>query len=313
MGRGMEMKYATRINSYLRNGNGLRQALEEIGGIDSLDYVDLNYPEHFVSYSVADIKAMLERNKLKLSAINMRFRCEYQNGVFTNPDAAIRQKAVELCVEAGKVCKELAGTHMIIWLSYDGYDYPFQMDYCNGWKNIRESVKSVCNAVDIPVSIEYKPYEERVHTYMDSYASTLLMVNQVGCDNLGVTIDVSHMLMKKESPAMAAAILLEEKKLFSVHLNDGEGSGDDGLMVGAIHPFKIFELFYYLKKFSYDGIVYFDTFPKREKAALETAMNLSMCKKMERLVESIGQARLDEIVQSQDAVTVMKMLNDCFV
>ena len=307
------MKYATRINSYLRNGNGLRQALEEIGGIDSLDYVDLNYPEHFVSYSVADIKAMLERNKLKLSAINMRFRCEYQNGVFTNPDAAIRQKAVELCVEAGKVCKELAGTHMIIWLSYDGYDYPFQMDYCNGWKNIRESVKSVCNAVDIPVSIEYKPYEERVHTYMDSYASTLLMVNQVGCDNLGVTIDVSHMLMKKESPAMAAAILLEEKKLFSVHLNDGEGSGDDGLMVGAIHPFKIFELFYYLKKFSYDGIVYFDTFPKREKAALETAMNLSMCKKMERLVESIGQARLDEIVQSQDAVTVMKMLNDCFV
>lgn len=307
------MRYATRVNSFLQEHNDLERALEEIGSIDSLCYVDLNYPEHFASHSVAEMKTMMERSNLKLSAINMRFRNEYLNGVFTNPCAEIRQSALDLCIEAGKVCKELGGTHMIVWLSYDGYDYAFQVDYSKAWSNIRTLIKAVCDAVEVPVSIEYKPYEERVHTFMDGYASTLLLVNQTGCKNLGVTIDVAHMLMKKECPAMAAAILLEEKKLLSVHLNDSEGSGDDGLMIGAIHPFKILELFYYLKKYNYEGIIYFDTFPKREKAAEEAKMNIAICQKMERLVDSIGLQKINQLVERQDAVAAMEMLNGCFV
>ena len=307
------MKYAVRVNSFMRDQGSLEQAFGKIGSIESLEYVDLNYPEHFLNNSVAEIRSMLNQNGLKLSSINMRFRNEFLDGVFTNSDGSVRQKAVELCIEGADVCKKLGGDHIVLWLSYDGYDYPFQSDYNKAWRKISESVKAVCNAVDIKVSIEYKPYEERANTYMDSYASTLLMVKQVGCENLGVTIDVCHMLMKKESPAMAAALLLEEKKLFYVHLNDSECFSDDGLMVGSVHPFKLFELFYYLRKFSYDGIIYFDTFPKREKAELEAAVNIAICKKMERLVDTIGMALLDEIVQKQDAIAVMNMLSECIV
>jgi len=309
----MILKYATRVNSFLRENSDLVNALAEIGSIDSLDYVDLNYPEHFSLYSVAEVGGLLEKNNLKLSAINIRFRDEFLHGVFTHPDADVRKKAVDLCIEAGNAAKELNGTQMILWLSYDGYDYPFQMDYCIAWKRIRECVQAVCKAVDIPVSIEYKPYEERSNTFMDSYASTLLMVQQCGCPNLGVTIDVCHMLMKKESPAMAAALLLQDKKLFTVHLNDSEGSFDDGLMIGAIHPFKILELFYYLKKNSYDGIIYFDTFPKRESAVRETTTNLAMCKKMESLINTIGLEKLNKIIQDQDAILAMEMMNSCFI
>ena len=41
------MKYATRLNSFLRVDKDLKHALEAIGKIDGVDCVDMNYPEHF--------------------------------------------------------------------------------------------------------------------------------------------------------------------------------------------------------------------------------------------------------------------------
>lgn len=40
------MRFATRINSFLRDGQSLKAALNEIGSVTGLDFVDLNYPEH---------------------------------------------------------------------------------------------------------------------------------------------------------------------------------------------------------------------------------------------------------------------------
>ena len=50
------MKYATRINSFLRQKNTLLEALDNIGRIEGVDYVDMNYPEHFTEYSHQEIK-----------------------------------------------------------------------------------------------------------------------------------------------------------------------------------------------------------------------------------------------------------------
>ena len=47
------MKYATRINSFLRFDSNLLNAFRSIGSIEGVDYVDLNYPEHFaVDYDI---------------------------------------------------------------------------------------------------------------------------------------------------------------------------------------------------------------------------------------------------------------------
>lgn len=42
------MKYATRINSFLRFDSNLLNAFRSIGAIEGVDYVDLNYPRKFV-------------------------------------------------------------------------------------------------------------------------------------------------------------------------------------------------------------------------------------------------------------------------
>ena len=49
------MKYATRVNSFLRGSKDLREAIYAIGEIEGIDYIDLNYPEHFLEYTPVGI------------------------------------------------------------------------------------------------------------------------------------------------------------------------------------------------------------------------------------------------------------------
>ncbi len=302
------MKYATRVNSFLRTNKDLKTAIIQIGQIDGIDCIDLNYPEHFQNYSIEEVRNILAENELSCNAINLRFRDEFLNGEFGNNDVEVSQKAIQLCKEAADVCRELEGDQMIIWLGFDGFDYSFQIDYIKVWAQVVRAFQTVCDYSQLPVSIEYKPYEERVHCLIDSFGTTMLMVQDIGRDNLGVTLDFCHMLMKKENPAFATAWLLERNKLYNMHLNDGEGSTDDGLMVGTVNLWKTVEVFYYLKKYDFNGAIYFDTFPKREAAQEECASNIAMCRRIEKMIDVYGMDRIGHVVEKNDAVSVNAML-----
>ena len=76
------MKYATRVNSFLRDKISVLEAVKRIASVDGVDYVDLNYPEHFKEFTPAQVKAEMDKYGLKLNAINMRFRDIYLNGEF---------------------------------------------------------------------------------------------------------------------------------------------------------------------------------------------------------------------------------------
>jgi len=302
------MKYATRINSFLRTGITVTEALAQIGGIEGIDYVDMNYPEHFKGNSIEQIREALERNRLKLNAINLRFRDEYLFGVFNNPDESLRKNAVELCKQAAEVCQTLGGLQCIIWLSYDGFEYSFQKNYVRAWKWLVSCFREVCQSSGCRFSIEYKPYEERTFAMVDSWGAAWKLLQDVDCENFGVTLDMCHMLMKKENPALAAALLLEQGKLTGIHVNDGEGSFDDGLMVGSVHPFKTMELFYYLIKYNYQDVIYFDTFPKREGAIQECEANVRICRRLEALIQEIGIDKISRMVDAEDGIAAVELM-----
>ncbi len=304
------MKYATRINSFLRVDKDLKHALEAVGKIDGVDFVDLNYPEHFSDYSVTEVKELLDMNGLRCNAINLRFRDKFLHGEFGNADRQISEDAVTLCKEACDVCKALGGSQVIIWLGFDGYDYSFQIDYNEYWSRLISAFKSVCEYSPMPVSIEYKPYEERVHAFIDSFGTTMMILNEVNADNLGVTLDFCHMLMKKENPALATAYLSKRGRLFNLHLNDGEGSTDDGLMVGTVNLWKTIEVMYYLKKYGFEGAVYFDTFPKREKAVEECEANVRMCRLIEKMIDNYGIENIEAVIQKQDGTQAANLMVD---
>lgn len=307
------MKLATRINSFLRIKNyNLEKVLNDFNSL-GLDYVDLNYPEHVIGYQPLEMKKLLEKNNLKLNGVALRFRDEFINGELGNSDPKIASNALQLCKDAADYCRNVGGKVVTIWLGFDGFDYSFQINYKKVWDQLVQAYQEICDyAPDLQISIEYKPYQPRAYSYIEGMGVTGMMINDVNRNNLGVTLDYCHMLMKHENPAFATDIFGSKKKLFGIHLNDGYGLNDDGLMVGTATPFKTLEMIYYLKKHNYDGVIYFDTFPVIEGAIEECERNIEMINYMDKLIDKVGLDHIQSIIDKNDAIEASKLMFEFF-
>lgn len=304
------MKFASRFNSFMHGEQKtFEKVIIDMAGISELHAVDLNYPEHFNGNNVQNMKEIMKKNGIMLNGIATRFRDEYINGELGNPDDSISDKALTLCFESIDVCREMGGKVVTIWLGYDGYDYSFQLDYLKAWKKVIQAFKKICDyAHDIQISIEYKPFQPRVHSLISSLGDTMTMLHEIDRPNLGVTLDFCHMLMKGENPAFAVSLLADKNKLFGIHLNDGNHLNDDGLMVGMTNFIQTLEFMYYLKKEKYEGVIYFDTFPIRENEVKECEANIQMVKQLDKMIDRVGLDRIEKVIDQNDALEVQKLM-----
>jgi len=78
----------------------------------------------------------------------------------------------------------------------------------------------------------------------------LLMAQAVGRANMGVTLDIGHMLFAGENPAQSVAAAASAGRLFGVQLGDGHQrlGAEDGLMFGSVHPVAALEVVRWLQK-----------------------------------------------------------------
>lgn len=221
--------------------------------------------------------------------------------------------ALQLTYEGIDACAALGGENVTVWLGFDGVEYAFQGDYVRMLDSIVATFKKACayaKEKGVKVSIEYKPYEPRAFSMIDSVGMALYVIEKVGADNLGLTLDYCHMLMKKETPAFGLAVALKENRLHALHLNDGYGRNDDGMMIGSCSLMTMLECVYYLKKYGYDGMIYFDTFPVREDATAECEQNIRMFRLLCDKIDRYGLDRMTAVVQSNDAIAAMQMFTD---
>lgn len=307
------MKLATRINSYFRDGDkNLDRVFAEFQGV-GLTHVDLNYPEHCAGVTAEEMKAKLEAHDLKLNGTALRFRSDFINGDLGNTDEDLHSQALQLCYEACDYCRVAGGDTVTIWLGHDGFDYSFQIAYARVFDQLVDAFQKVCDyAPDLKISIEYKPYEERAYAFIDSMGMTAWILSAANRENLGVTLDYCHMLMKHENPAMAVDLFGRQGKLYGIHLNDGNGRFDDGLMIGTSTPVKTLEFLYYVKKHGYNSAIYFDTFPIIEPAAEEAAANDSMIKMMDAAIDAVGMDRIQSVIDANDAIQAAALVRELF-
>lgn len=306
------MKFAGRMNSFIFKGDkDLFETMEAYKHMKNITHLEFNYPEHLKGKNIDEIKKRM--GCLKVNGVATRFKSHYVNGEFTNPDKKVREDAVAMCKEAIDVCRELGGDVVTVWQAYDGYDYPFQMEYETAWKLMIKAFREIADyAGDIKISIEYKPFEPRNYAMLDSVGTTLLAVKEIGRDNVGITLDFCHMLMKHDNPAYAIMLVAKEGKLFGLHLNDGYCAMDSGLIFGSVNFSQCFEFVYYLKKYKYDRVIFFDSFPVREDTEKEMNANMEAFIKMSSLIDDIGMNRVEEVINKHDGVAsqqfIMSML-----
>lgn len=299
--------FAGRFNSFVLKGNDVYDAIEAYTKTDGITHLEFNYPEHIVGYDLDRIRELM--GDLKVNGLAVRWRKDYINGNFTNPDLALREKVIRTAKDACDVCRQLGGRVVTLWLENDGFDYAFQMDYEKCWDMVIEGIREIADyAPDIRISIEYKPYEERNFALIDSTGMTLYLIDEVARDNVGCTLDFCHMLMKHDSPAYGLALAARKGKLYGLHMNDGYGVQDSGMIFGTVNHALTAEFVYYLKKYDYQGVVFFDTFPVREEAAAEIKANIEAFKKYVAIIDRIGLERIDETVSKQSGIDAQKLV-----
>ncbi len=152
-------------------------------------------------------------------------------------------------------------------------------------------------------AIEYKLKEPRVHMFFSTAARTLLAIEDMGVDNVGIVLDLGHSFFAKETPADVLQLVARRGKLVSVEVNDNWREWDDDMAVGSVHLIETLEFLYALRQINWQGPILLDQFPFREdpvKAARRASTRFAA---LERLLDRID---LQALTAAQDSRTRSK-------
>ena len=310
--------FATYVDRYAVDGYGEpRSTIEQIelaAEVGDISYVDLNYP-FTGELTTADVKGALERTGLRAIGVTPDiYLREHQMGAFTNPDPAKRASAMEIMHGAAEAVRALGARYVKIWPGQDGFDYPFQVDYKELNRLAVEGMRELASAhPDLKFVIEYKPREPRTHMFWSSAARTVLGIQAMDVDNVGVLLDFGHALFGGESPAEAAQLLIDHGLLWGMDVNDNYRGWDDDMVVGTVHITEVFEFFHTLRKNGWEGVWQLDQFPFREDVVDNARTSIRFLKALHRALDRLDEEALAEAQRRQDPLAAQRLVQDALL
>jgi len=293
----------------------LEQRLQMASDMEGVSGVEVVYP-YEVCEDPGEMKQLLEKYSLSISAVNVNVKAEpeFRNGSLTSPDQSVRAKAVDFIKRAKDYASEVGADKVTCCPLGDGYEFNFQYDYGKAWKSLVDTLSQAGGYLaDIPLFIEYKPSETRGRCFVDTAAKALLLLNEIGIDKMGVTLDFGHSMYGNENPAEAVSLLAQSRFLYYIHINDNNGMWDWDYMVGTHHLLDYLEFLYYLQKHGYDDFMTSDTSPTRWDIKGTFEMNVRLTNKLWALLKKKDAGVLDAIIAEGDYLQTWRWIEENFL
>ena len=279
----------------------IEEMIEMASRIKGCSGLEVVYPQNFTD--PVKLKGLLKQYNLGVSTVNLNVKSEdiWRFGSFSNPDAKIRKKAVEYLKTAMDCAAELGCNTVTTALLNDGSDYPFELNYVKAFNDTLDGIRECAEyRPDVRISLEYKASEPRIHCLLNNAGKMAYFCNLVGKDNVGVTLDVGHALQALEVPADSAAFLGSTGRLFYVHVNDNYRNWDWDMVPGTVNLWDFIEFVLYLKKVNYNGWITADVFPQRHDPIRIMEKTFEWMDYIYDIVEKIDEAKLFEMMNSND-------------
>ncbi|CNE72440.1 L-rhamnose isomerase [Mycobacterium tuberculosis] len=193
----------------------------------------------------AALAAHAEERGLRIGAVNTNVfqDDDYMLGSVTNPDAAVRRKALDHLLEAVDIMDRTGSRDLKLWFS-DGTNYPGQDDIRDRQDRMAEALDAVYERLgdDQRFLLEYKLFEPAFYmTDVPDWGTSYAHCVRLG-PKAQVVVDTGH-----HAPGtnieFIVAFLLREGKLGGFDFNS-RFYADDDLMVGAADPFQLFRIMY---------------------------------------------------------------------
>jgi xylose isomerase len=254
---------------------------------------------------------LLDEHGLKVSSVNVNIKSEskFHLGALTSRDPGIRAEAIEYLKAGMDWAAELDVNLVTVCPLSDGHDYPFEIDYGRAWGWLVECLgEAAAHRPEVRLSIEYKQSEPRARVIVPNTGIVLYLCEQIGLDNVGVTVDLGHALYVNETPAQVIRLAEDAGRLFLVHINDNYRNWDWDLMPGTVNYWDWLETLLVLDEIGYGGWLVSDVFPART----DPVVTLSACYRTilysERLLDRFGREKLREMIRQGSTIQVFDEL-----
>jgi len=233
----------------------------------------------------------------------------FGRGSYANVDPAVRREAMDYSKQMCDIALELGCGIVNLWPGQDGYDYLLCADYAAQRDWMCGAVSTLAETYpDLQFALEFKPKEPRTHSTLARSADSLLLAQETGCTNVGLTIDTGHAFIGGE--VVAEAIVLAKRagdRLFHMHFNDNHGAWDDDMIVGSVHSVCFIEMLYWLDRCDYTGWLSMDQYPYREDGASAIAESILWLRRFDEVVQTY-RSDIDALLAAGDAVDTSRFL-----
>ncbi len=286
------------------------QKLEMVTKVDGFTGVEMVYP--YETMEPATTKELMAKHNLEFAAINVNIKkeAEWVGGALTRRDDGVRARAVDMIKRAKDFAKAVGAPHVTCCPLNDGYDLLFQIDYKKAWNNMVEAVAEAASYLpEVPLFIEPKFSETRVHCQIDSTAKGVLLLKDIACKNVGITLDMGHSLQSQENPAQALSLIYENGFDAYIHTNDNDTKADWDLMGASRHFLHYVELMFWAQEYGYDKYFTTDASPRIFDVAEFFNTHSYVTKGVYELAKSLNHEQILDMMQQEDYNALMMMVN----
>ena len=294
--------FRDRVTAY-RQATEIFEVLKQVAKIPGLRGLDVS--RNYMPENIEEFKITLQELNLEVASVGAGLSSGHQmiHGSFSANNNEIRQIAINRVKESMDIAKELGSDKVLVWFGQDGYDYHFETDYKTKWNYLVEGIRECAQyRNDVRLCIEYKAREPKIHQFVNSASTALVLIQDVNEKNVGVLLDVGHALLADETLAESAVMLAQHNKLWHVHLNDNYKHADSDLVPGAVHSMAFLELFFWLKRLDYEGYVTFDTVAHSHDPFEVTAESVQFTKLFMAAANRINNIEMDLVFSTGNAM-----------
>jgi xylose isomerase len=307
------------VQTGYKKDKSIDERLKAMAQVEDLKAVDLSGGEggEVNRDNLPFIKDLFERYDLVPASISPDISGNpvFNLGAMCSSDKEVRKLALRRVFEAIDIAALLDCRTVNIWSGQDGYDYCFQIDYLDAFNSVVGFIREAADHnPDVDICIEYKPYEPRKRSIVPSAAIALTIVNEADRANVGITFDSGHSLNAGENMAAVVCFLkVFGDKLKYLHINDNYRAWDDDMIFASVHTVESLEFLYWLERTGYSGYYIFDVDPCREDSTRFVKANITMVKKLRKILGGIDQDNLRKIFSEHDAVGACDLIREILI
>lgn len=170
------------------------------------------------------MRAFLEDLGLKAEFVAPRLWAppEFRNGAVTNPDAALRRKAIDRARRCLELAREIGCDLVGFWFAREGTVVAENKDPVASVGYLVEALNMLLEEDgEVRLFIEPKPNEPIDRSLIPTMGHAMALSSlTVAPPRVGGLVESAHAILAGLDPALEMAFALAQNRLFGVHLND---------------------------------------------------------------------------------------------